>query len=339
MLRRSSCGPAPRRSAGIATASKGEGGFGPDLAGRKLTVAQFTQAVRKPWGIMPAYIGSQISDNELALLARYFEEMPAVAQPAKWRFEVPAGAPQGQVVALTSGCGQCHGPILNGPRSHLGAIDADFAWFKTMVYDHTTAIPEHEKLLHEPPPVRIRMGNYAPTRMWESQLRTIYDWARDIGFRRAYRGTPEQGRRWRQRRHLRARRLEQRLARQRPGGRGRDDRARSFRTERAWSRPPATGYQGVRMDEKAKRNTAVWTVPRMAPKDKQSFTITLSRAGTAADNLRGSVRWTKPDGQDRPVRRSQYQPCAALGQRYASSFNSRAALPRRIRSRSWSAAR
>ena len=72
--------------------------------------------------------------------------MPAVAQPAKWRFEVPAGAPQGQVVALTSGCGQCHGPILNGPRSHLGAIDADFAWFKTMVYDHTTAMPEHEKV-------------------------------------------------------------------------------------------------------------------------------------------------------------------------------------------------
>jgi hypothetical protein len=32
----------------------------------------------------------------------------------------------------------------------------------------------------------------------------------------------------------------------------------------------------------------------MAPKDKQALTITLSRAGTAADNLRGSVRWTKP---------------------------------------------
>ena len=76
---------------------------------------------------MPAYIESQISDNEMAQLTRYFEQMPAVAQPAKWRFEVPAGAPHGQVVALNSGCGQCHGPILNGPRSHLGGIDADFA--------------------------------------------------------------------------------------------------------------------------------------------------------------------------------------------------------------------
>ncbi len=40
----------------------GEGALGPDLAGRKLTRAQFIHAVRKPWGIMPAYAESQISD-------------------------------------------------------------------------------------------------------------------------------------------------------------------------------------------------------------------------------------------------------------------------------------
>jgi len=273
--------------------AKGEGGFGPDLAGRKLTAAQFTQAVRKPWGIMPAYISSQVSDNELALLARYFEQMPAVAQPAKWRYEVPSGAPHGQVVALTSGCGQCHGPILNGPRSHLGAIDADFGWFKSMVYDHTTALLEHEKVLHESPPVRIRMGNYAPTRMWESQLRTVYDWARDISFRP---------------------RVVGRLSKGADGGNGVtytlnvsnnglpgkgltvEDVTIALIVPDGASVVATTGdgYQGVRMDEKAKRNAAIWTVPRIAPKDKQSVTITLSRAGTAADNLRGSVRWTKP---------------------------------------------
>ena len=69
-----------------------------------------------------------------------------------------------------------------------------------------------------------------------------------------------------------------------------------------------TGYQGVRMDEKAKRNAAVWTVPRMAPKDKQSFTITLSRAGTAADNLRGSVRWTKPTVKTGPFDEANINP-------------------------------
>jgi mono/diheme cytochrome c family protein len=36
--------------------ANGEGAFGPDLAGRKLSVAHFAQAVRKPWGIMPAFI-------------------------------------------------------------------------------------------------------------------------------------------------------------------------------------------------------------------------------------------------------------------------------------------
>src|SRR3954463_9844971 len=65
--------------------SNGEGAFGPDLAGRKLSLAQFTQAVRKPWGIMPAFIGSQISDDELGSLAAYFDTLPAAAQPGKWR--------------------------------------------------------------------------------------------------------------------------------------------------------------------------------------------------------------------------------------------------------------
>src|SRR5690242_7851683 len=43
----------------------GEGAFGPDLAGRKLTPAQFIHAVRKPWGIMPAFTDKNITDPEL----------------------------------------------------------------------------------------------------------------------------------------------------------------------------------------------------------------------------------------------------------------------------------
>ena len=34
-------------------APNASGGFGPDLAGRKLTLAQFEHAVYKPWGIEP----------------------------------------------------------------------------------------------------------------------------------------------------------------------------------------------------------------------------------------------------------------------------------------------
>src|SRR5919108_6636946 len=52
--------------------ANGEGAFGPDLAGRGLTVAQFIRAVRQPWGIMPAFVESQVSDSEMADLVAYF---------------------------------------------------------------------------------------------------------------------------------------------------------------------------------------------------------------------------------------------------------------------------
>ena len=46
--------------------AKGDGGFGPDHAGRKVTVAQFTRAMRQPGGIMPAFVETQVSDKEIA---------------------------------------------------------------------------------------------------------------------------------------------------------------------------------------------------------------------------------------------------------------------------------
>jgi hypothetical protein len=54
------------------------------------------------------------------------------------------------------------------------------------------------------------------------------------------------------------------------------------------------------MDEQAKANVASWQVPAMAPHAKQNFTITLSKAGTAADNLRGEVVWTRPSVKTGP---------------------------------------
>ena len=54
------------------------------------------------------------------------------------------------------------------------------------------------------------------------------------------------------------------------------------------------GYKGVSMDEKAKANVAVWSLAKLEPKAHHTYTITLSKAGTAADNLRGEVHWAKP---------------------------------------------
>jgi mono/diheme cytochrome c family protein len=273
--------------------ANGEGAFGPDLAGRKLTVAQFTHAVRRPWGIMPAFVASQVSDAELTNMAAYFDTLPAVAQPGKWRFEVPANARPGQAVLLSVGCGQCHGPALAGPRQNMGAVDMDFDWFKALVYTHTTALPEHVKRLDETFNLRIRMGNFNPARVSEGQLREIYDWAREVGFRA---------------------RVVSRLSKGEAGEKGVSYTltvenvalpGKGLTVEDPVVRliiPAGTevvattgaGYQGVKMDEQAKANVASWQVPVMAPKAKQTFSITLSKAGTAADNLRGEVRWTRP---------------------------------------------
>jgi mono/diheme cytochrome c family protein len=71
----------------------GEGGFGPDLAGRGLNAAQVLRAVRKPWGIMPAFDENQVSAKDAADIAAYFATLPKVSEPDGWYVEVPPGAP------------------------------------------------------------------------------------------------------------------------------------------------------------------------------------------------------------------------------------------------------
>ncbi len=48
------------------------------------------------------------------------------------------------------------------------------------------------------------------------------------------------------------------------------------------------------MDAKQKAMVAEWAWPKAAPQDKQSYTITLSKAGSDKDNLRGLIHWEKP---------------------------------------------
>ncbi|MBI2188472.1 MAG: c-type cytochrome [Acidobacteria bacterium] len=272
----------------------GEGAFGPDLAGRRLTVAQFRHAVRQPWGIMPAYIESQISDSEIADLVAYFSSLPAAEKPGSWRFEVPQGAPRGQEVALaTIGCAQCHGPILNGPRANAGAVGADFRWFQTMVYEHAKVMPAHWKLLGEQPAVRVRMGTYSRSRIPEATLMEIFNWAKDIGFRADIQGRLGAG-------VGGADGVTYTLTVENIGLQGRglaaEDLTVNLVVPAGANVVKTTGanYKGVSQDAELKGNVAVWQLNRLAPKEKQTYTLTLSRAGTASDNVRGAVRWTKP---------------------------------------------
>jgi mono/diheme cytochrome c family protein len=272
--------------------TKGEGGVGPDLAGRKLTIAQFTRAVRKPWGAMPAFVESQMSDKDLADVLAYFDTQPPVAQPGAWRFEVPAGAPRGQEVGLTVGCAQCHGPTFNVLRQGAGAVGGDFEWFKKSVYEHTTEQPRHFALLGQPQ-ARLRMGNFSPMRVPEPMLQEIWTFVRDLGFRpqiTAQLAAPA----------VAANGVTYTLNVTNIGLPGKglsgEDLTVSLVVPAGATVVNTTGpgYQGMRADAEAKANVAVWTLPKMAPKDQQTFGLTLSKAGTAADNVRGTVRWTKP---------------------------------------------
>ena len=287
---------------------KGEGAFGPDLAGRKLTVPQFAHAIRKPWGIMPAYIDSQVTDAEIANMVAYFDSLPANAQPGKWRFEVPADAARGQMVSLNVGCGQCHGPILNGPRQNMGAIDGTFEDFKGQVYDHTTTYPPHRKRLEEPMPVRVRMGNFNPARVWETQLREIYDWAKnDLGFRAMIAGRLRKG-------EPGANGVTYRLDVENLGLKDKGKVAEGLTVGLILPAganvvsTTGTGYVGVEADQKAKANVAVWKLARLGQREHQTFTITLSKPGTKEDNLRGTVRWTSPAVKTGPFDQANIAP-------------------------------
>ena len=164
--------------------SNGEGAFGPDLAGRQLTLEQFTRAVRQPWGIMPAYPPILYSDAEVASLWAYLSSLPRVEEPGPWRTPLPASAPRAQELLIAGvGCAQCHGDGLAGPRADAGSVNADFQWWKDLVYDHATTMPgAREDLGEDPGPVR--MGNYSRARLPESILEEIFLYLRDdLGYR------------------------------------------------------------------------------------------------------------------------------------------------------------
>jgi cytochrome c553 len=154
--------------------NNGEGGFGPDLAGRALTLPQFVKAVRQPWGMMPQFGESQLSDSELANIRAYLSTLPKPTQLGKWHWGLPpAGAPLGQTLQISVGCGQCHEPELGMPRRQLGAVakDATFEYFAKVIWDHNAKYPKGN------------MGNFSRERVSEPVLREIYNFMKSLGLR------------------------------------------------------------------------------------------------------------------------------------------------------------
>ena len=267
--------------------ANGEGGFGPDLAGRAMTPAQFARAVRQPWGVMPAFTREQVSDQQVANLVAYFDSLPRVAQPGPWRTPVVATSPAGQQLVAAQGCAQCHGAELAVLRQALSAAAVDYPWFTRLVYSHTDTMPELERMLGDNAP--IRMGNYSRLRVPEPVLQEIWKYITDLGPRARVQAQMALG------------------TSATPGtaytvtvtNRGLPNKGPAAEDVTVAMNLPAgatvvgttgTGYQGVQKDDKG-LDVATWRLPRLAANEVQTFGITLA-PGAALPA--GAVRWVKP---------------------------------------------
>jgi len=259
----------------------GEGGFGPDLAGRGLSWSQFKRAVRQPWGIMPAYTENQLAEQRLADMFAWLSALPKVAEAAPARLKAETTTPSGQVAAIqTVGCAQCHQAELAVPRRYMGGEGGGFPMFANLVYQHTQTFPTG------------RMGNYSPQRLPESTLQDIWRFmSEDLGLRVPIDSSIDAG--------VAAganRTYTLNVSNSGKAGKGltAEEVVVSVALPAGVNVVAGTGagYKGVQ--PAASGNAAVWQLPRLAPGEKQTLTLTLS--GSADNLFKGStVSWAKPD--------------------------------------------
>ena len=268
--------------------AKGEGAFGPPLAGRGMTGGEFRQAARKPWGLMPAYTEEQVSDADLANFAAYFAGLPKGTEPGAWRVPAPPDdAKLGQKTAISLGCAQCHGATLDVARGILGGTAVSFEQFKRLVYDHVREMPKLGIAEGNTPGERLHMGNYNPLRISEQQLKEIYDWAKnDLGFRPYIEA-----------RLTSAGSADYALKVENAGHKGKGPAAEDFTVHMVLPagvtvvKAGGDGYKGVHDDQGA--SVAEWKLAKVSPEDEKTFTVTLSQA-VQPGALKGSLTWAKP---------------------------------------------
>ncbi|HNS50082.1 MAG TPA: cytochrome c [Anaerolineae bacterium] len=152
-----------------------QGGAGPALAGRSLSLADFQSAVRQGPGSMPAYSTAELSDQALQALFDSLQapavpvappaDLPATATP-----EVPAAPPADlpatatpavqQHLWLQAGCAACHGQQAeggSGPR--LAGEDWEYDKYVRKVREGDDGMPA-----------------FSSDRLSDADMRAIYDW-------------------------------------------------------------------------------------------------------------------------------------------------------------------
>jgi hypothetical protein len=244
---------------------------------------------------MPAFVADKnLNDQQLSQVSAYLASLPVPAQPSTvWQTPVPPLATPTQRLMISTGCGQCHGPIMANPRRTGGGRGADFEWFKEEVWQHTSA-PGHASARH------LRMGNYSRDQVSEGTLLDIWRFfAVEQGLRVPINadvsagvagtngttytvnlsngGIPGKG--------VTAEYLTISL----PLLRGRDPEE----TTTVVVATTGGGYTGVRREPISNTQAAEFEIARLAPGERKTFTITLSGKGANAGIPRGIVRWER----------------------------------------------
>lgn len=270
---------------------QGAGAYGPDLAGRALTFDQFRQAVRHPWGVMPAYTDRQMPDQTLADMYSFLGSLPKPKEVGHAEYATSPGAPIGQVYLVeTAGCANCHEPELRQPRKVLGsqATDVDFDFFAKLIYTHTDTYPTG------------RMGNFSRNRLPEPLLRELYRFIHDdLGLLPLVTATIDAG-------TTAGGNTTYTLTIKNGGMKGKglaaEDATISLMLPPGMKVVSATGagYEGVKPgiegDHDTKGNAAIWKMARIAPQDELKYTITLPGPAMPPNGLfkDSMVGWTKP---------------------------------------------
>jgi hypothetical protein len=250
---------------------------------------------------MPTFSELYTSDQTIADMQAYLMSLPKVEAPGPWVIDIknivatstwsapPPGpdAPLGQQLFASYGCMQCHGPEGTTIRQDMGgeAAENDFQSFAKIIYTHTSR--------YKSP----RMGDFSKLRLPETSLQEIY---RFLFEQDGY--------------------LPMLSANAKPGDSGGGNTVYTVELENrglagkgitpenltvALALAPGTqviggtgpGYEGVRADAELKSQAAIWQLPSIAPKEKQTLTLTVAgNGGKPAEIFKGSVvRWTKPE--------------------------------------------
>jgi mono/diheme cytochrome c family protein len=275
----------------------GEGGFAKALAGHQLSTAQFLRTVRQGAGkTMPAFVADKnLTDQQLTQVAAYLSSLPKPAEAATmWRTPVPPLATPRQKLYVESGCGQCHAATFANPRRTAGSVGGDYEWFKTEVYQHTSA-PDHANSRH------LRMGNFSREQVPEATLQEIWQFfSVEQGLRAPINADISNGviseigvtytitvsNTARPGKGLTAEYITVTL----PFLRGRDPEEVTTVVEAT----TGGGYTGIHRDPITNSNAAEFEIPKLGPGEKRTFTITLSGIGANSGIPRGMVKWEKP---------------------------------------------